>query len=155
MSFTTNLTINLPKETQLPIVSILLDNMNESIQLNTNEILYLHRVINDHPEIFQQISANIEAILSDNKIDLHDIPQIILLLSTAYNSIPINQYFMNIDIVNIIQYTIDSILDSGIIILPQIELTIIKQVVDSSIQLLRMTIPGIITETKWCLSFFC
>ena len=55
MSFTTNLTINLPKETQLPIVSILLDNMNESIQLNTNEILYLHRVINDHPEIFQQI----------------------------------------------------------------------------------------------------
>ena len=90
-----------------------------------------------------------------NKIDLHDIPQIILLLSTAYNSIPINQYFINIDIVNIIQYTIDSILDSGIIILPQIELTIIKQVVDSSIQLLRMTIPGIITETKWCLSFFC
>lgn len=140
------------------IIQVLLVNMNKSnlsVQLNENEIDFLKELIMNHPETFQEINENLNSILADKKIDIQDIPQIILLISNAYHSISINNIFENVDIINVIQYTIDSMIDSGIIPLPQIELTIIKQVIDSSIKLLRLTLPTIETGINNCFSICC
>ena len=138
--------------------NILLKNLDHpekiSISLNENEIKYIDELVDEYPEVFEKISNSINDIMQEKDIDIHDFPQIVYIISTVYNSNLIDKMMEKVDIINIVQYTIDSILDCKIIPLSEIELSIIKQIVDSSINLLRMNMGIIKKEEDWCCATF-
>ena len=130
---------------------MLLDNLSNSeilLLLNDNEKAYLKELLYEHPEVFDKIIKSFDVILSDRNIDLHDIPQIILLISNIYNSNLLEKMLEKVDMVNIVQFTIDSILDSGLLQFPGIEISIIKKILNSSISLLLKK------EENYCFSLF-
>ena len=129
---------------------ILLQNLNIhtlQITLSPNEIAYLKRTINERPSIFIKILSNINKIIYDNTIYLQDIPQIILVLSDIYRSNIIEEIIAGVDLTNIIEYTINSILYSKLFYLQE-DLDIVKLLVDSSIELLRIKISIIEKEEE-------
>jgi hypothetical protein len=129
---------------------ILLQNLNIhtlQITLSPNEIAYLKRTINERPSIFIKIFSNINKIIYDNTIYLQDIPQIILVLSDVYRSNIIEEIIAGVDLTNIIEYTINSILYSKLFYLQE-DLDIVKLLVDSSIELLRIKISIIEKEEE-------
>jgi len=138
---------------------ILLQNLNIhtlQITLSPNEIAYLKRIINERPSIFIKISSSINKIIYDNTIYLQDIPQIILVLSDIYRSNIIEEIIAGVDLTNIIEYTINSILYSKLFYLQE-DLDIVKLLVDSSIELLRIKISIIEKEEeeiKYCCFLF-
>jgi hypothetical protein len=146
------------------ISNILLKNLNNhalQINLNPNEIKYLKRLISERPTIFIKIPININKIIYDDTIYLQDIPQIILMLSDIYRINIIPQEIAGVDLINIIAYTINSIIDSKILHL-QDDSDSVKLLVESSIELLRIKISIVEKEKenkkeeeeKYCCFYF-
>ena len=46
----------------------------------------MNDLLNQHPEIFCKIQQTLDDIISDDKLDFHDIPKIVLLLSQIYHA---------------------------------------------------------------------
>lgn len=130
---------------------ILLENLNRpilQITLSQNETQYLKKLINDSPSLFLKMSININKIIYDNIVYLQDIPQVILLLSDMYRSNIIEEILPGIDLINIIEYTINSIINSKLLSF-QDDIDIIKLLIDSSIELLRIKISIIEKEKEY------
>ena len=130
--------------------NVLLQNLNNHIlqvYLNQNEVEYLKKLINDRPTVFLKMSININKIVYDNTVYLQDIPQIILIISDLYRINTIVEIIEGIDLINIIQYTINSILYSKLLYF-QDDLDIFKMLIDASIELLRIKISIIEKEKK-------
>ena len=113
-----------------------------SILLNHSEIEYIHFLLSNYPELFHQMEQDIEMIISDRKIDYHDIPLIILLISNMYHTDIIHTNINNIEIINLIKFIVDSILQSDYIPLPHLERYIIQQLIDSSLELLKFNLSA-------------
>ena len=130
-----------------------LENISK-FKLNQNEIDYIKFLLSDQLQIFNDIQDQINLLIVNDSISLQDLPSIVLIISDI---IHIN--FVNIsnkiDIINVIQYIIDTILDSGLLPLPNIELQIIKSIVDTSIQLLKKNVYLIKKEEQYCWNLFC
>ena len=147
----------------IDLSDILLQNLNRpilQITLSQNEIQYLKKLINDRPVLFLKMTISINKIIYDNIVYLQDIPQIILLLSDIYRSNIIEEILPGIDLINIIEYTINSIINSKLLYF-QDDIDIIKLLVDSSIELLRIKISIIEKEKhdkkeeiKYCCFYF-
>jgi hypothetical protein len=137
------------------LTTLLLDNLNSPIyHLSLDQQNCIKIFIQNSPEIFKKITTGINDIFKDGKIDLYDIPFIIQLLVDTYQLYNINNTSLNSDNVFVfIQYTIDVIIDSKFVVLPNYEKKIVETVVNSSIQLLK---TNIVPNTKKCYSFnFC
>ena len=117
--------------------------------LSINSFLSITENKVDYKSILNKIKDEIDNILKDDIIDLHDLPQIILLISDIYNNHIFENTIENIGIPNIVQFTLDSIIDSPILPLPDIEKSIIKKIIDSSLQLLKFK-SDIIKTTECC-----
>ena len=124
-----------------------------TVQLTNEEIIFIKDILLNNPQILYKINTEINTIISDGKIDLHDLPQIILLISDIYTSHIIDNYIENISLVNIIKFTIDSIVYSNILPLPNIDIFIIKKIIDSSISLLQFNINFIKKEKISCFNY--
>lgn len=134
----------------IDLSDILLQNLNRpilQITLSQNEIVYLKKLINERPSLFLKMSISINKIIYDNIVYLQDIPQIILLLSDIYRSNIIEEILPGIDLINIIEYTINSIINSKLLYF-QDDIDIIKLLVNSSIELLRIKISIIEKEKE-------
>ena len=137
----------------MSLLNVLLNNLNNpSITLNLDEIKYVQGLLQTNPEVFDKITDTVNNIMSDGKIDLHDLPKLLLLITQIYNSNLIHSLLNNVDIINIIQYTIDSLLSSDLLPLPNIEVKTIKSIIDTSINLLRLNIIPIENEVSNCFS---
>ena len=115
--------------------------------------MFIKNILSKHSQILDKIDNEINNIISDGKIDLHDIPQIILLISDIYTSHIVENYIENISLLNIIKFTIDSIMDSNILSLPNIEISIVKKIIDSSISLLQFNVNIIEKEKISCFNY--
>jgi hypothetical protein len=129
---------------------------NISMVLNQIEINYINNLIKLHPQIFNSISFEIQNICScsNGKIDLHEIPQIIILISNIYKSHIIEESIKNIDIASIVRFTIYTILHAGILPLYNIDVDVIEKLIDSSIDLLKMNID-VKNDEQYCFNLFC
>ena len=137
---------------KITLSNILLSNIySGNFEIPQKETEYLHTLINDNPQLFSQIEDNINNILSDGKINIHDIPQIVKLISTIYHLNMPN----NTNIISVVRFTVDSILNSGLFPLPDIEIQIIESIVDSSLDLLQMNITGIKKDIFGFYKFCC
>lgn len=121
---------------------LLLDNLNSpSYNLSSEQIVWINNFMVASPESFTTITNDIKAITSDGKIDSHDIPLLIKLISDVYNSGAISSTLSNpTNIIDFVKFTLNVILDSEYLILPEIEKKVIKKIIDSSIALLTMNI---------------
>jgi hypothetical protein len=136
----------------LLLINSLYENLNNSVsvKLTDSEVNFIEELITKYPNILNQIKDQIDNIISDEKIDLHDIPQIILLISNIYTSHIFEKSIENIEIINIVKFTLDSLIDSSVLPLPNIKKEIIKKTIDSSISLLNFNITTIFKKEKIC-----
>jgi hypothetical protein len=121
-----------------------------SVNLTPQEIAVITALVNDASgAILPQINTTIEGLLKEGgKLSLHDIPQLVLLITQLFQS----NFFgvKNINLLNVIKYTLDSLLDSNILPIPSGLESVAKTIVDTSIELLNTTIP-VVEEECWTL----
>jgi hypothetical protein len=128
----------------ISLSSLLLANVKTpSYNLLPEQIEWINKFIDASPEVFEIILKDILAITADGKIDSHDIPLLIKLITDVYNSRAIARDMANSqNIIAFVKFTLEVILDSKYILLPEIEKTIIKGLIDSSISLLSMNVAS-------------
>ena len=139
------------------LAGILLGNLSNpdlEINLTKKEAAYLKELINEHPEVLYRIYFIITNVTKDNNLKIQDIPQFILQISDVFKSNVLEHLIENISIFNLVQFTTISILDSGVIPLPDTELEITKNLLDSSFELLKMNIENVKKESYICFSLF-
>jgi hypothetical protein len=96
----------------------------------------------------------IKKILRQGRIDIHDIPEIVLSITDVYKT-QIAQHDMDIvNIAGVVKFTADALLHSGVFPLPEIEIEILQKLLDSSIALLK-TSPNVpVSIEKCCFRIF-
>lgn len=145
---------------KLDIISIISSTIGikeYTINLKPVEIEYIHNVIQNDPELLAIIGNSVDSIVSDGVINLHDIPMIILLLSQIFKSHFIKKFIHNIGIVNIVKFILDSIIDYEYLPLPNVERTIIRNIIDISVNLLEtnITLEKKLKSSWFYRLFFC
>lgn len=130
------------------LAPLLLENLTSPVyKLTAEQQTSIQTFIQSFPTVFEQITKNIEEITKDGKIDLHDIPYIIQLLADSYQ---LKGLLPGDTSVIFIQYTINVIIDSKFVIIPEFRKQIIEALINSCLTLLRMNVIG--SDKK---GFFC
>jgi hypothetical protein len=125
-----------------------------SFKLTISQINWINFYINLCPNSFNDITKEITNIIKCSKINLHDIPNIIIIISRIYrNNIIENDIENPENIIVFIKFTIDSILESDLFIVPNIEKHIIESIINSSLDLLKLNI-NIVKEESECCFFY-
>jgi len=118
---------------------LLLSNLSSpKYNLTTEQQTVIQTFIHSSPAVFEKISNNVNAITKDGKLDLHDIPYIIQLLADTYQLN--NPLLAGDNLIVFIQYTVDVIIDSKFVELPEFEKQIIDTLVNTCIQLLKINV---------------
>jgi len=142
------------QKTKPSFYSKLIKNINVYVDLNikltTNEINYINNLNLHYPELCEKINKIIEDITDDGQIDFDDIPKIVLLLSEIYKSHIVEHEIEKINILNLIQFTMDTLLDSEFVLLPEDEIKICKSLVNTSIHLLNTNVEIKEFEKECC-----
>jgi hypothetical protein len=119
------------------------------ITLTPVEINLLTYILSRSPEYVDAIADEVNKIVRQGRIELHDIPDIILLIVDIYKT-KFSEHDINIaDIAGIVKFTVDALLHSGVLPLPEIEIEIIEKLLDSSIALLK-TSPRVVSSMETC-----
>lgn len=121
-----------------------------TIHLTANETQYIEVLMERNPEVFTKIQQTVDEIMSDGVVDLHDIPKIILLISQMYQANVLTEFIHHIRLLSLVKFTVDCLLDSGLLPIPQVEILVIKRIVDTTIDLLSTNIDIITQKTKKC-----
>ena len=124
---------------------------NNGIIIDENTFKNLHQMMAESPETFTKIDFAIENIIINEKFDIHDIPQIILAISTVIKN---DKILTGQFAIEIIKLFIEAIIDSEVLPFPECEISIIKKIVNSSIELLEIKMPETEQNTVGCFRFF-
>ena len=100
-----------------------------------------------------KIQDEFNNIIEYNLINLHHIPEIILLITDILKTNIIQNNIQNVGIINIIRFILVSLFDSNILLLNSDEIEIIKSLVNSSLQLLNTNIDFVVKEEEVFCSF--
>jgi hypothetical protein len=140
---------------------ILLQNLGEILLSNLNSPTYvltpeqqtvIQHFVQVNPSVFDKLADDIRAITKDGKIDLYDIPFILQLCVDTYYLYTTSELLLSGDnIIVLIQYTLNVMIDSKFVVLPDYEKQVIEAVIYSCIQLLK---TNIIPPTKSRRSLF-
>ena len=133
-------------------------------KLTNEEIRFIQILLDYYPHKIHKIYEEINLLIINDIFNIHDVPQIVIILSNMYHShlleiVISSDEKENISIINIIKFTTDSILDAKLLPFPTIiETKIIKQLVNTSLTLLNMKLPIIKKQEEEkeeiCCSFF-
>lgn len=124
-------------------------------QFSKEELLWMRNFINMYPKTLNLIVDEITEITEDGKIEYHDIPTIIKIISQVYHSETVkNELFNKKNIVILIRFTMDSLLESKFLFLPDIETEIIEKMIDSSLYFLQYELKDIKPEDECCINLF-
>jgi len=138
---------------------------NKSVDVNSNavsdfeakyanEIKYVKTIISEDPSFLDSISSNLNEIVKDGKIDIHDIPQIVLVISKVIK-INFRKIVNHINVLSVVEYMLHALLNSGLLPIPNVEKAILNKVVDASFKLLEMNSEIIENDCKKCWGFCC
>lgn len=127
---------------------LLLNNLNSPVyKLTPEQQTMIQHFVQNSPTVFEKIIDDIRNITKDGNIDLHDIPCMVKLLADSYS------LFTEDNLIVFIQYTINLIIDSKFVTLPDTEKQTIETVLNISIQLLK---TNIVPKVKsWYSSIYC
>lgn len=113
---------------ELLLINLTLPNYN----LTPEQQTIIQNSVQTLPLVFEKITEDIRNITKDGKIDLHDIPFMVQLLADSYTS------WSGDNLIVFIQYTINVILDSKFILIPDVEKQKVDSVMNACIQLLKI-----------------
>lgn len=124
--------------------------------LSQEEINFIKMVLQFYPHKIHQMHEEIKLLVVNGTIQPHNIPQIVIIISNIYNDILLENPADNpILVIHIIKFTTNSILDAELIPLPNVEMSIINEIINTALTLLNMNLPPIKQEEKsYCASFF-
>ena len=125
---------------QLSFYDLLKENIQNdkfSLKISVEEVNYIHHLFLHYPEKGTKINQILYDIIDDGKLDLHDVPNIILFLSQIYKSHIIENEIQNMDVLHLVQVTVDTLFDCGFLPLSRMEIDTIKKIADLSMQLLK------------------
>jgi hypothetical protein len=120
------------------MIKMMLLNLNSSeYDLSSEQIAWIKKFIALSPKSLENILIDIKVIIEDKKIDLHDIPMIIKLITDVYynDAIKINISKPK-NIICFIKYTITILINSQYIDLSLAEKNVIMNIIDISLNLL-------------------
>jgi len=142
--------------TQIVVMTNLAQILLESLPLpayclTVEQMTWIQEFIKVSPKSFDVIVTDIQTITADGKIDVQDIPTIVKLFADVYHSGAINAGLVNAkNVIAFIKFTLHVILDSKLLVIPDMEKKTIEAVVDASLSLLAMNIDTIETvQKKW------
>jgi hypothetical protein len=132
----------------IELSQLLLANLHApTFNLSQEQINWINQFISSSPDSFAQIANDVKAIRDTGKIGVQTIPQIIHLCADIYNNASIKNGLSNpANIIVFIKFTLDTILSSKLLPLPEVEKELIQQLVDTSLNLLSMNLSSIETE---------
>jgi len=122
---------------------------NPGLTITPAEHEFLTSLIRDSPETFEEVNRSIMGIISDGRINFHDIPQIVLVIShifraTLHGDDAVRRTLTrDVNLINIVRLVLDALLDSGLLPLPAAEIAVIKRIVDTSLGLLATELPKV------------
>lgn len=139
---------------QLSFYDLLKENIQNdkfSLKISGEEVNYIHHLFLHYPEKGTKINQILDDIIDDGKLELHDVPNIILFLSEIYKSHIIENEIQNMDVLHLVQVTVDTLFDCGFLPLSKMELDNIKKIADLSIRLLKtdLTITPLHILSAW------
>jgi len=125
--------------------ALLLANVNTpSYHLTADQVVWINQFILASPDSFTKITDDIKSITATGEIGVHNIPQIVRLLADIYNNEALKAGMTNpANIIAFIKFTLDTILSSKLLILPDTEKELIKEIVDASLDLLATNLTPI------------
>ena len=134
------------------LIKMFLLNLNKTeYDLSSEQIEWIKKFMALSPKSLENILIDIKVIIEDKKIDLHDIPMIIKLITDVYHNdaIKINLSDPK-NLIGFIKYTINILINSQYIDLSSLEKKVIINIVDISLNLLSINLKT--SATKSCLS---
>ena len=134
------------------LIKMFLLNLNKTeYDLSSEQIEWIKKFMALSPKSLENILIDIKVIIEDKKIDLHDIPMIIKLITDVYHNdaIKINLSDPK-NLIGFIKYTINILINSQYIDLSSVEKKVIRNIVDISLNLLSINLKT--SATKSCLS---
>jgi len=107
-------------------------------KLNETEVKFIKQLMKNSPDSFAKISTDINEIVNKRQVEITDIPHLIYLIASIY----INDLkYENINIIDCIQFTLNAILDSGILPINKVSEEVIQAIINSSLNLLKTNLP--------------
>ena len=132
------------------IINNISNNNNCITKLNFYEKEYIIKAFDTHSSIITEIQDLIKDIHKNNTFDYHDIPHIILTITTIFSNYLL--YNNNIDPYNIIKFITECIIFSYFTSVTEAEIVIIDKVMTISIDLIKVS-PNIFKSKCNCFSF--
>lgn len=114
-----------------------LDNQR-GLVLSNSEVVFINQLMKESPQSFQDVSTQINFILQKREIEISDIPHLLYIIATIYIK---DFQYKNINIIACIHYTLETIIDSGLLPINNYEEKILKTVIETSLNLLKLNLP--------------
>lgn len=141
-----------PVEKIIKLLEERVDNPCFTVHLNKNELDYLAQLVKTNPVIFHDIHEEVTKILQDGVLNIHDIPEIVALVTNIFHIHFVENYIDDFGVINIVQFILDIMLDTGVFHIADIEIEILKKVIKTSLVLLKMDVT-IKKEIACCQGF--
>lgn len=132
----------------MDLVGILNEKILDShITLSPDEIKIVKDMMVEDPDSFDSIMISIDEILKDGKLDISDIPQMILIISTLFKN---STKSINIHYINVVRFIVNTLLDSErwIMTISEIDLRLLQKNVDTSLELLNSNVCVVVKQTS-------
>jgi hypothetical protein len=115
--------------------------------LDSREKEYIRNIIYKNPDIIHNIQEEIRYIHhQQEKIELHDLPEIILIIYRIYQQNMVENAVENLCITNLIDFTMDILLEKKRIYVPNTEKMVIRKMIKTSLNLLDTNTHKIIKD---------
>ena len=122
---------------------------------STSQVNWIHTFIETSPQSMQLLGDSIKNIVKDGKIDLHDIPIILRMITEITHDQSLQKEMFNkTHLLLFARFTLDSLLESKFLLLPGIEKEIIEKMINGSLDLLQYNIVDIRLEEDCCENLF-
>ena len=135
-------------------LKILKERIQYSGDLNKTESDYFINILERSPDFFTKIHEEIYSIENKGVIIYHEIPCIVFFITNLFKFHIVEKSVTNVNIINLTKITLDAIFDSKLLPFPDIEVEIIKKIVDSSIDLLSLHVNTVKEEATVCFNMF-
>jgi len=141
-------------------ISNLQNNISISTNLTPDEVAYINKLVQAESDIsgnfgiISQVKMEFNNIIKEDIINLHDIPKLILLITDILKTNIVQNTIQNVGLLNIIKFILDALFDSNLLPLNPTEISLIKSLIDSSLQLLQTNVDFVIKEEQYVCSFF-
>jgi hypothetical protein len=144
----------------IDFIANLQNNLNISTNLTHDEVAYINKLllaesdISGNFGIISQVKMEFNNIIKEDTITLHDIPGLILVITDILKTNIVQNAIHNVGLLNIIKFILDALFYSNLLLLNPNEISLIKSLVDSSLQLLQTNIDFVVKEEQYMCSFF-